>query len=95
MGVVPATIFTSPSGHPLYIPIGDKVEPWAELCETLGPTIRYLTVARSTLESRECESATGSLCDSGDTQIGSSDATVWVKAKYSTDTARHRSTTQA
>ncbi|MBA0662007.1 hypothetical protein Goklo_006213, partial [Gossypium klotzschianum] len=74
MGVVAATIFTSPSGHSLYIPIGDKVEPWAELCETVGPTKRYLTVARSTLESRE--SATGSLCDGGDARIRSSDAIV-------------------
>ncbi|KAK5811085.1 hypothetical protein PVK06_026404 [Gossypium arboreum] len=35
MGVVAATISMSLSERPLYILIGDKVEPWADLCGTI------------------------------------------------------------
>ncbi|MFQ6647600.1 hypothetical protein Gotur_021893 [Gossypium turneri] len=52
MDVVVATIFTSPSKRPLYIPIGDNVEPWAELCGTTRVARRYSIVVRSTLGSR-------------------------------------------
>ncbi|KAK5845268.1 hypothetical protein PVK06_001436 [Gossypium arboreum] len=34
--MVATTIFTSFIGHPLYILIGDKVEPWANVCGTTG-----------------------------------------------------------
>ncbi|MBA0662201.1 hypothetical protein Goklo_006377, partial [Gossypium klotzschianum] len=53
VGVVVATIFMSPSGRPLYIPTGDKVKPWVELCGTTEATQKYLVVVRSTVGSRD------------------------------------------
>ncbi|KAG8498325.1 hypothetical protein CXB51_007443 [Gossypium anomalum] len=44
IGVVVATIFMSLSGRPLYISIGDKVEPWAELRGTTGVARKYLSM---------------------------------------------------
>ncbi|KAA3477046.1 serine/threonine-protein phosphatase 7 long form-like protein [Gossypium australe] len=42
---------TSPSKRPLYIPIGDKVEPWVELYGTTKAARRYPTVVGSMLKS--------------------------------------------
>ncbi|MBA0777939.1 hypothetical protein Gotri_005886, partial [Gossypium trilobum] len=53
VGVVVATIFMSSSGRPLYIPTGDKVKPWVELCGTTEATQKYPVVVRSTVESRD------------------------------------------
>ncbi|MBA0814277.1 hypothetical protein Gohar_020117, partial [Gossypium harknessii] len=86
MDVVVATIFTSPSKRPLYIPIGDNVEPWAELCGTTRVARRYSIVVRSTLGSR--------LCNGGDAQIGLSDVRVQVQAKDFSSTTRHRNIAQ-
>ncbi|MBA0875513.1 hypothetical protein Goshw_018519, partial [Gossypium schwendimanii] len=54
MGVVVTTISMFPSERLLYIPIGDKVELWVELCGTNEAARRYPATIRSTLESREC-----------------------------------------
>ncbi|MFQ6651823.1 hypothetical protein Gotur_023996 [Gossypium turneri] len=47
MGVVAVTISTSSSEQPLYVPIGDKVEPWAELHGTIGIAQRYPAIFES------------------------------------------------
>ncbi|KAH1082864.1 hypothetical protein J1N35_022625 [Gossypium stocksii] len=52
MGLVVATISTSPSEQPIYVPIGDKVEPWVELRRTTRVARKYPTTVRSTLRSR-------------------------------------------
>ncbi|PPR98071.1 hypothetical protein GOBAR_AA22593 [Gossypium barbadense] len=52
MSGVAATSFMSSSGRPLYISIGDKVEPCARLCGTIKAARRYLTAVRSTLKSQ-------------------------------------------
>ncbi|MBA0814612.1 hypothetical protein Gohar_020429 [Gossypium harknessii] len=73
IGVVVATISTSPSERPLYVPI-------AELCGTTRAARRYTVVVLDQCSKAKYvgrEGAIDSVRDGGDSRIGSGDATVW------------------
>ncbi|KAG8478698.1 hypothetical protein CXB51_028546 [Gossypium anomalum] len=103
MGLVAATIFTSLSEQPIYVPIEDKVEPWAELRGTTRTARKYLAAVRSTLGSQKifghskyvgCKCTIDNARNDGDARIRSSDVTIWVEATNFAVTMRHGNTAQ-